>query len=174
MSGKYARVERERRFLLAGLPDGTPSGAARSIVDRYVTGTRLRLRQITDEGTGAREYKFTQKIPADRPGPVQGLITNTYLSRAEYDVLAALPAATLRKARHSLPPFGVDVFEPPLHGLVLAEAEFGTDAEMPAFTPGIEVVAEVTADPRFTGGRLARTSRGELLAWLAEFRLVVG
>ncbi|MDX6350395.1 MAG: hypothetical protein QOF84_5185 [Streptomyces sp.] len=171
--GKYARVERERRFLLEALPDGTPSGAVRSIVDRYVTGTRLRLRQVTDEGTGAREYKFTQKIPADRPGPVQGLITNTYLSRAEYDVLAALPAATLRKARHSLPPFGVDVFEPPLHGLVLAEAEFGTDEEMLAFTPGIEVVAEVTADPRFTGGRLARTSREELLAWLAEFGLAV-
>ncbi|MDX6346012.1 MAG: hypothetical protein QOF84_802 [Streptomyces sp.] len=53
-------------------------------------------------------------------------------------------------------------------------AEFAADAEMLAFTPGIEVVAEVTADPRFTGGRLARTSREELLAWLAEFRLVVG
>lgn len=38
-------------------------------------------------------------MPASRPGYVQGVITNTYLSAAEYDLLASLPAAVLSKTR---------------------------------------------------------------------------
>ena len=45
---KYALVERERRFLLAGPP---PGGAARrDITDHYLAGTRLRLRRVTGSG----------------------------------------------------------------------------------------------------------------------------
>jgi CYTH domain-containing protein len=170
-SGKYARVERERRFLLTAAPPGPPTGVRR-ITDRYLAGTRLRLRSVERSGA-APELKLTQKIPADRPGPVQGLITTTYLSPAEYEVLAVLPAALLRKTRYSLPPLGVDVFEPPLHGLVLAEAEFGSDASAQAFPVPPLAVAEVTDDPRFTGGRLAVTARGDLLRRLAEYGIRV-
>jgi hypothetical protein len=80
--GKYARVERERRFLLAG-PPPPPSVARRRITDRYLPGTRLRLRRIDYPDSGDCEFTFTQKVPASRPGYVQGLITNTYLSAAE-------------------------------------------------------------------------------------------
>jgi CYTH domain-containing protein len=73
------------------------------------------------------------------------------------------------KTRLSVPPLGVDVFGPPLDGLVLAEAEFTGDEEAAAFTPPREAVAEVTDDPRFTDGRLVRATRGELLAGLGEF-----
>ena len=39
---KYALVERERRFLMAGPPPGLPAAARRvDIADRYLTGTRL-------------------------------------------------------------------------------------------------------------------------------------
>ncbi len=173
-AAKYARVECERRFLLAGPPPASgraPAGPAgsRRIADRYLTGTRLRLRCVSRPDGGSVAYKLTQKLPAGRPGPVQGLITNLYLSRAEYDLLAGLPAAVLSKTRLSRPPLGVDVFDPPLHGLVLAEAEFDTEAEARSFTPPGYAVAEVTDDPRFTGGRLVRASRPELLGWLAEF-----
>lgn len=121
---------------------------------------------------GTIEYKLTQKVPAGRPGPVQGLITNIYLSRAEYELFAALPAAVLSKTRLSVPPLGIDVFDPPLHGLVLAEAEFGSDDEARAFEPPADCLAEVTADARFTGGRLVRADRHEVLAWLAEHGIV--
>src|SRR5438309_1383722 len=85
--GKYARVERERRFLLATAPtEGVTR--RRQIIDRYLLGTRLRLRRVRDLDAGSCELKFTQKLPAEQPGPVQGLITNTYLSQAEYDLLA--------------------------------------------------------------------------------------
>jgi hypothetical protein len=193
---KYALVERERRFLLAAPPSGVRLTDERQITDRYLTGTRLRLRRVTRAGSGLGdesasgavrsdpdvhssgrrpepELKLTQKVPATRPGPVSGLITNFYLSPAEYDLLATLPAAELAKTRLSFPPYVVDVFGPPRHGLVLAEVELPTDAGLAACPPPPGSVAEVTSDERFTGGRLAVTPRPELLAWLAEYGLTV-
>jgi CYTH domain-containing protein len=168
--GKYARVERERRFLLAGPPDPSAVTAVRAVTDRYLDGTRLRLRR-SERPDGTRELKLTQKVPAARPGPVQGLVTNTYLSPAEYELLATLPAAVLAKTRLSVPPLGIDVFAGPLHGLVLAEAEFMTDEQALAFAPPAGCAAEVTDDVRFTGGRLVRTSREDLLRLLAGYGL---
>jgi CYTH domain-containing protein len=167
--GKYARVERERRFLLARPPSPSAVTGSRRITDRYVPGTRLRLRRVDYLDSGSCEFKFTQKVPADLPGFVQGLITSIYLSTAEYDLLASLPAAVLSKTRLSVPPLSVDVFDPPLHGLVMADVEFSTDQEAQSFLPPATAVAEVTDDPRFTGGSLVRVRRHDLLAWLAEY-----
>jgi CYTH domain-containing protein len=167
--GKYARIERERRFLLAGPPPAPAVTARRRVTDRYLPGTRLRLRRIDYLDSGDCEFKFTQKVPAGRPGFIQGLITNIYLSAAEYDLLASLPAAVLSKTRLSVPPLGIDVFEPPLHGLIMADIEFSTDHEALAFVPPPAAMAEVTDDPRFTGGSLVRARRHDLLGWLAEY-----
>lgn len=75
----------------------------------------------------------------------------------------------LCKTRLSVPPLGIDIFDPPLHGLVLAEAEFTTDEEARSFLPPQETVAEVTNDTRFTGGTLVQTHREDLLACLSEY-----
>jgi hypothetical protein len=123
--GKYARVERERRFLLAGPPPPSAVIGSRRITDRYLPGTRLRLRRVDHVESGAREFKLTQKVPAGRPGYIQGLITSTYLSAAEYDLLATLPAEVLSKRRLSVPPLSIDVFDPPWHGAVLPRASGG-------------------------------------------------
>lgn len=167
--GKYARIERERRFLLASLPPASSLTASRRITDRYLPGTRLRLRRVDYSNGAACEFKFTQKVPAGRPGHVQGLITNTYLSATEYELLALIPAEVLSKTRFSLPPLSIDVFDPPLHGLVLADVEFTTDEAAGSFQLPPIAVAEVTDDFRFTGGNLARTRRHDLLVWLAEY-----
>jgi len=167
--GGYARLERERRFLLVAPPSPGEVLVARWIVDRYLAGTRLRLRSSRRLDTGEVELKLTQKVPLGIPGPVRGWITNTSLSRDEYEVLAALPAGTLVKTRLSVPPLGVDVFEGRLHGLVLAEAEFTRDEECEAFVPPPWCLHEVTTDDRFTGGRLVHASRRELLAWLDRY-----
>src|ERR1700739_802327 len=127
--GKYARVERERRFLLAGPPPASAVNARRRITDRYLPGTRLRLRRVDYPDNKASEFKFAQKVAAERPGYVQGLITNTYLSATEYDLLASLPADVLTKTRLSVPPLSIDVFYPPLHGLVMADGGFRADGE---------------------------------------------
>jgi hypothetical protein len=177
--GKYARVERERRWLLTGLPgQATGTAGARRIHDRYFIGTGLRLRMITDgtDEDAPMERKLTQKLASDpaRPGAVQGLITNLYLSQAAYDLLAQLPGADLSKTRYSIPPFGIDVFDPPLAGLVIAEAEFDTDEEAATFAAPLFAVAEVTSDVRFTGARLAESAREDVSAWLRDYRITLG
>src|SRR5512139_3877673 len=82
---KYALPECERRFLLPCLPD---QAIARSvaITDRYLTGTRVRLRRMVEtvEGRTTMFFKLTQKIPA--PDGAPGLLTTMYLSEAEYRV----------------------------------------------------------------------------------------
>ncbi|MGW3744351.1 hypothetical protein ACWD62_28140 [Streptomyces sp. NPDC005146] len=40
--------------------------------------------------------------------------------------------------------------------------------------PSPERLAEVTDDPRFTGGRLVRASLSEVLDWLAEYGIRPG
>ena len=168
-SQKYARVERERRWLLREPPDPEETTAEVEITDLYLSGTRLRLRRMVDRrGSAPTIYKLTQKVPG---GSAAGLITNTYLSEGEYELLHVVGGDELRKARYSVPPFGVDVFLPPLDGLVIAEAEFDSDEAMAASAAPEAAIAEVTGHERFTGGRLARTSQDELAKTLAAFGL---
>lgn len=168
-STKYARHEHERRFLLTEIPPGEPERTV-AISDRYITGTRLRLRRMVQlRPAGPSVFKLTQKVADSDGGP--GLITNTYLEESEYDVFAALPAALLTKTRHSLSPLAVDVFDGPLAGLVLAEAEFETAAACRAFAPPEFLGHEVTHDRRFTGGALAATEAEELGALLRSLGL---
>jgi CYTH domain-containing protein len=164
--GKYARSEHERRFLVATPPE-LAGAEVLDIVDRYLVGTRLRLRVMTARAGAEPVRKLTQKLPATEGAPA--LITTIYLSAAEHGVLASLPGAELYKARYRVPPLVVDVFAPPLAGLVLAEAEFETGEELARFERPEFAVAEVTGDERFTGGRLATASRAELAAALEEF-----
>jgi CYTH domain-containing protein len=150
---KYARVERERRWLMEHPPEPATAAAEVEVTDIYFEGTRLRLRRMVDRRSHAPTiYKLTQKVPATA---TTGLVTNTYLSEAEYELLSELQGHRLQKIRYSIPPFGVDVFLPPYEGLVLAEAEFETDEAMAAATAPDGAVREVTDDVRYTGGYLA-------------------
>jgi CYTH domain-containing protein len=167
-SQRYSRPERERRFLLAGLPDIAVERTV-CISDRYLVGTRLRLRKMVEmHGVSTNTYyKLTQKVPAPDGGP--GLLSTTYLNVDEFSLLATLPATALRKTRYSVPPFGIDAYDAPLGSLILAEVEFDDDAAMSAFEPPAWIVAEVTFDSRFTGGRFSTMQAGELAGLLAEF-----
>ncbi|HMC51678.1 MAG TPA: hypothetical protein VKI64_02880, partial [Acidimicrobiales bacterium] len=154
-------------WLLREPPDLADAVGEVAITDHYLTGTRLRLRMAVDRrGAVPTTYKLGQKVPGPGGGP--RLTTNIYLTHAEYELLRTLGGDRLTKVRHSFPPFGVDVFDPPLDGLVLAEAELPSQDEAAAIAGPDLAVAEVTDDDRFTGGRLACTSRPELAACLAE------
>jgi hypothetical protein len=173
---KYARRERERRFLLRSAPD-LPAERTVHILDRYLPNTRLRLRQATQTagsagGTDRIVYKLTQKVPG--PDGEPALITTMYLDAAEYAALSQLPAVRLRKTRLSIPPLGVDLFEGPLRGLVLAEAEFDDDVSMRDFVAPGGAIAEVTGDRRLSGGLLAMTTGPELAAVLREYDALSG
>ena len=151
--GRYAHLECEQRWLLRGPPGDVTD--PRTICDRYVSGTRLRLRRVeTPTGT---VFKLGQKVRLDPGSPTMVSLTNLYLSQAEYDVLARLPATELRKTRrtatHDGRPMAVDEFDGPLSGLVLAEIELDDPRARAPAPPG--AVADVTDDERYTGGSLA-------------------
>lgn len=173
MRQKYARVERERRFLLDGFPADVKVTVVRRIRDRYLDGTRLRLREQTDEG-GGKIFKLTQKVAGRGAGAQQGWITNLYLDEREWEAMAQLRCRELWKARHSVPPFGIDVFQGALAGLVMAEVEFESGEEAGALAVPAFAGPEVTEDERFTGGALVRATRRELEAWLAEYGMGLG
>jgi CYTH domain-containing protein len=166
--GKYARTEVERRFLLAGVPDGEEVLVVNEIDDRYLDGTRLRLRRMVQVG-GPTTLKLTQKLPEPDGQGRQGALTTLYVSEDEYAALATLPAATLSKTRLSIAPYGVDVFHGHLEGLHLAEVEFESVQDAAAFLPAAFCHAEVTADRRFTGGELVRAGSAQVRAWTAEY-----
>lgn len=158
---KYARVERERRFLLNGLPEGlTRTDPHMQITDNYITGTRLRIRKVRDPRTNKWTVKFTQKFAPDPKDLSHTIITNTYLTALEADTLSVFEANEIRKNRYYLDfggrRFSVDMFLGDLLGLVLAETNFETDDEMKRLQTPSFALADVTNNEIFTGGRLCQ------------------
>lgn len=138
VSLKYAVVERERRFLVAEVPEGVT--AVRHVVDHYLDGTRLRLREVTEvDGTVTR--KLTHKVR---------------LGEDEWAVLISLHARTLRKQRSIVERDGwrvaVDRHE---DGTLVAEIDDGAGGPT-GLPPWLDVLAEVTLDEAWTGAGLAR------------------
>src|SRR5258708_14659876 len=90
---KYARLERERRYLLADLPAGlTRADHHLQITDNYITGTRLRIRKLRYPRTNKWVVKSTQKF-APRSGDLSHtIITNIYLTGIDDETLAELQA----------------------------------------------------------------------------------
>ena len=152
---KYAHVERERRWLLVGVPSLASESRRLDIVDRYLTGTRLRLREVTTDGTVTRKLGHKVRLGES---PAEIAHTSVYLDDAEWELLATLPANVVTKVRMLVAHDGwhvaVDVFGGHLAGLVLAEIDGGEGAatDLPA---SYGILGEVTGDEAFTGGALA-------------------
>lgn len=173
VESKYARTERERRFLLRELPEGlTRASEHVQIWDNYITNTRLRLRKIRIPQTKQWKLKLTQKFAPEAQDFSRTIITNTYLSAAEYEVLSVFEGNEIRKNRypfeHEGRAYSIDVFLGALWGLILAETSFETDEEMNSFTMPPFAALEVTGDEMFTGGRLVDSTADELRAELAR------
>jgi CYTH domain-containing protein len=158
--GRYARVEREQRWLLDRLPSGLTN--ERVIVDHYWRGTTLRLRMIQDHDGVL--YKLGQKVRVDEESPEVVKMTSLYISEAEFRVLSVTPATIVSKSRWNATSDGVDYvvdeFKGRHSGLVLAEVELAEDEprrSAPAFA-----VAEVTDENEYSGGWLAAASNEEL------------
>jgi CYTH domain-containing protein len=171
VESKYARVERERKFLLRELPlPLTRTSEHVQIWDNYITNSRLRLRKIRLPQTRQWILKLTQKYAAAPGDYSQTLITNTYLSAEEYAALAIFEGNEIRKNRYPFEHEGrryvVDVFIGDLLGLILAETNFETQEEMRNFEMPPFSVLEVTNDEMFTGARLADLTADDLREYL--------
>jgi CYTH domain-containing protein len=158
--GRYAKLERERRWLLDAIPVGVAD--ERVITDDYLAGTRLRLRQVLFDGQTV--LKLCQKVRVVDGDPERVKITNIYLSSEEYNRMLSLPSSRIVKTRrtflHAGNVYAIDQFDGRHSGLILAEMEFGEpdlDFAVPAFAK-----SEVTHDDRYSGGWLAFASDNEL------------
>lgn len=160
---KYAHLEDEQRFVLPGLPEG--SHAPRMIEDRYVLGTRLRVRTVTDETASTRIAKLGHKIRLDEARPSAVWHTTMYLDAAELELVAQLPARVLAKRRWTVAGGAADEFLGMLEGLVLFEGP------RPLVAPGRGV--EVTDDVRFCGGALANLDRDRAAALVSDANRLV-
>ena len=152
ISLKYAVVERERRYRLARLPEGVT--VTREIHDRYLIGTRLRLREVT-ESDGSVVRKLGHKVRLT-PGPAEVACTNFYLNDDEWAALLVLPATSLHKKRHVVQRDGLVVaIDEHDDGTLIAEID---DHDEPSgFVPDwLDVVEDVSSDENWTGSQLAR------------------
>lgn len=145
---KYSLPERERRWLAEPALLPPLIGPGRLIEDRYIDGTRLRLRAV--DGVWKLGKKYEGESLSRRP------IVNVYLTEVEHAVLAELPAARLIKRRYRVGGFAVDRFQDQLAGLWLAELEMPDAAALAAIVAPDWCIAEVSDNPRYSGGILAR------------------
>ncbi len=153
---KYAVVERERRFLVSRVPDGVV--AVRRITDRYVSGTRLRLREVREGDVVTFKLGHKVRLTDD---PAEVACTNLYLDEAEWAVLRSLPGKEIRKVRHLVERDGLTVaVDEHEDGTLVAEIDDrdGEPAEPPAW---LDVVRDVSDEEAYTGAGLASGSDPE-------------
>ena len=128
--------------------------STKDILDRYLTSTRLRLREVREaDGTTTRKLGHKVRIS---DGPAEVACTNFYLDDEEWTLLTALPALVLRKRRHMVHRDGLLIAVDELEdGTLIAEID---DGEQPStFVPEwLDVLDDVTDDEAWTGAMLAR------------------
>jgi len=174
---KYARVERERRYLLQDLPEGlTRADPHLQITDNYITGTRLRLRKVREPRTNKWTVKFTQKFAPNPDDLSRTIITNTYLNALEAETLSVFNTNEIRKNRYYFDfegrRFSIDMFLGDLFGLVMAEVGFETDEELDNYRPPPFALADVTNMPLFSGGKLSELTFSEVREAIQHSRLI--
>lgn len=176
---RYARVERERRYLLRDLPEGmTRADPHLQITDNYMTGSRLRLRKVREPRTNKWTVKFTQKFAPNPEDLARTIITNTYLNALEAEVLSTIfNSNEIRKNRYPFEfdgrEFSIDMFLGDLFGLVLAETSFETDEDLDNFPTPPFALVDVTNEPLFSGGRLCELTFSDVRAEIAKRRLLI-
>ena len=148
---KYSLLEIERRWLVdLKEAENLDQCRVRHIEDRYINGTRLRLRIVEEEGKGA-EYKLCKKY--GRVSDLAEPITNLYLTEEEYKTFVLLPAATVDKLRYALAEGSIDIYEP--EGIAVYEVEFDTMEQAQLYVPPPFALQEVTSLEGYSGYSLA-------------------
>lgn len=160
---KYARIERERRFLLSRLPASVDPDDYQRLRDCFVSGTHLRLRVVETPSGDVVIVKLGQKTldPEAPEDPRRRLMTTIYLPDDEAMALS-LSGLRTTKRRYKLQEQGwtfcVDVWEEPAaaRGVLLAEVECPTDGELDRIVVPSWAEREVTEDPRYSAFTLAQ------------------
>lgn len=167
MQRNYARLELERRFRLTALPPGVATEDFARLHDLFATGTGLRIRRVTAADGRELVTKVGQKLPdPEAPeAPGRNLLTTIYLSPDQATPLLDLPGPKTCKRRYSLKHQGhtwaIDMWEAPsaCAGLIMAEVECPTVAELTAITPPTWATEEVTDSRSYSAYALATAGK---------------
>jgi CYTH domain-containing protein len=151
---KYSQPEIERRWLVEHTDFGAlaRSKPFRHIEDRYIVGTRLRLRKI-EHPDGVVTFKLGKKYGARCEGIEH--VVSMYLDEQEYNVLAALATNVTRKRRYAVAGGSIDEYIYPNTGPLIFEVEFASVAEARAYTAPSFVGLEVTGNSTYSGFTIA-------------------
>lgn len=165
-AAKYSRIEYARRFTVAPGADWKSFAElySKRHEDKYLIGTRLRIRILTDLDSGRQLIKLTKKYESDSPYFRQ--INTILLSPEEYAIFDRLEGKRIEKVRfyhhYKNRTFSIDVFENQLKGLLICETEQETLEDLMFAEPPPYVQAEVTENPFFTGANLSNTTSADL------------
>lgn len=156
---KYAKTEWERRFLLKERPAQPMHAAKKKIIDKYLHGSRLRLRKTLDGNTTV--YKLTKKLQLKAGHRASHWISTIYLDEGEYALFFALPGDFLEKTRYRIarrggPPIAVDEIKIGKESLWMAEVEFNEAKTMEEYEFPFEFEREITDEEEFAGNAMAK------------------
>ncbi len=158
---KYSQFENERKWLVSRDVKSKIEGTWHyQIIDRYIVGSKIRLRSATDSETGKSIYKLTKKYGIG--DCFSEPISSFYISRKEYDLFKDLPHKQITKKRHLLKDgdiaYSIDVFEEDHSELILAEVEAPDIKTLMSIPMPSFAIKEVTEDSEYSGGYLAFNS----------------
>jgi adenylate cyclase len=144
--------EIERKFLVRDLPEELRNHPADHIRQGYLSLEPVEVRIRSRAG---RPHELTVK---SGDGMTRSEV-NVPLTCEQFDELWPLVGRSIEKERTVLQQgewtVEVDLYAGKLDGLVVAEVEFGTEAEAHGFRPPAWFGVEVTSDPRFRNAALA-------------------
>lgn len=162
LAGVPVPVERERKFLLSGVPE-LPSGLAETfeIEQIYLTsrepGDEERVRRRTHGGASLLYHTVKRRIRDGERMEVERLV-----GEAEFSALLSRrdpSRAPVRKGRHCFMHaerhFELDVYRSPRAGLAVLEVEVASLDETVELPPFLRVEREVTDDPAYANAAIA-------------------
>lgn len=172
-AAKYSRIEYARRFLVAPHADWKKfiEPYSKNHEDKYLRGSRLRLRIQTDSDSNRRLLKLTKKYESESAYFRQ--INTILLSPDEYRIFDALEGNRVEKTRYYHHyrdrVFSIDVFENELSGLLICETERADLEDLMSAEPPAYVSREVTEDAFFTGAHLSQATSADLTNKLTSY-----
>ncbi len=148
---KYSLPEIERRWTVDDrVLSDIGSQPKVIIIDKYLSGTRLRLRSM-DGGSGVK-YKLGKKYGDNRN--YSESITNIYLSSEEYELLRQSTGVEVTKTRYRIAGGSLDIYTDDQRPIIFS-VEFRSEAEAMIYQPPEFVLDEVTDNQAYSGYVLA-------------------
>jgi len=163
-------IELEKTYLAKRIPDGLKACTSKEIIDLYIPKKEehcvLRVRKHGDA------YEITKKQPVENDPSKQREHTIP-LTQEEFDALVSIDGKKAHKIRYYYPHHGrtfeIDVFQPPLNGLVLVDIEFDNEDDKDFFHMPDFCLADVTHELFVAGGMICGKTYDDIKPELEKY-----